>query len=149
MLTLSDVKGIARARFFLGSPWRWDTWILNIVSIWMLVGFMVILAFILINMPTTSQLSYTIPQSVIGQGEDVKVMYLWNTGYTVNGYLLTMAESNAAVNILKAMLLLLFSILVFLPMVIMVVYVSIRDAMLTKYVENFASAWAVKKELPE
>ena len=152
MLSLNDVKGIARARFFSKNPWQWDSWILNIVSVWILIALILIVVSMFIYIPSSStpHLVYVIPQSVIEQGKDVQVMYQWSTGYTVNGYLLTtVAETDAAVGSLKAMFLWLTSILVFLPMIGMFIYVAVREAMLTRYIDSFASTWAVKKELPE
>jgi hypothetical protein len=149
MLSLNDAKGIARARFFQEGLWKWDNWILNIVSGWILVALIVGVVLLFTCMPNTPQLMYVIPQSAFEQGEDISVMYQWNSGYTVNGYLLTMAGDSEPIKPLKAMGLWLFGILVFLPMIGMCIYTAVRDAMLTRYIDNFTSAWAVKKELPE
>ena len=149
MLTLNDVKGIARSRFFLRNPWKWDNWTLNIVSCWIIVALIGVLALMFVCAPTAPQIIYVIPQSVIVQGEDVQVMYQWNSGYTVNGYLLTMAGDSEQMKPLKVIVLWLFGLLVFIPMIGMIAYTAVRDAMLAKYIDNFTSAWSVKKELPE
>jgi len=149
MLSLNDVKGIARSRFFLENPWKWDGWIMNIISGWTLVALIVGVVLLFMCMLNTPQLMYVIPQSAFEQGEDISVMYQWNSGYTVNGYLLTMAGDSESIKPLKTMVLWLFGILVFLPMIGMCIYTAVRDAMLTRYIDNFTSVWAVKKELPE
>jgi hypothetical protein len=149
MLTLSDVKGIARNRFFLGGVWKHEECILNILSIWALIMMIAIVIFAFCGVSNAPYVKYVIPWSVVEQGKDITVMSQVHTGDTVNGYILHSVGSSTASDDYKLAWFWVIAIQLGLSVIGMVVYTSMREHYLGKYIDKFAEKWADNKELPE
>ena len=149
MLTLSDVKGIARNRFFLEGVWKHEDCILNTLSIWAFVMMVVFLIFTFCSVPSAPYIKYVIPWSVVEQGKDIIVMEQAYTGDTVNGYVLHSTGTPTVSDDYKLAWFCVIATLFGLPIIGMLIYTAMRDYYLGKYIDRFAEEWAENKELPD
>jgi len=154
MLNLDDVKGIAIRRFFRKKPWKWTSLIMGIIGVWVLIGFVSLLAWGLCTSATDSQkityTKYVIPWAVIEQNKDIEVVYGPNKIDTVNGYVLKTPpykDDTAVPN--PANIIWIWGLIVMTPMFGGLIFTITSDYKLARYTDKFTEMWADTKDLPD